>query len=131
MLIESEILCRRPGRSKKEVYYDRRRRRAGDVIINVTRLADEYPEFRPILDEAVEHLTQQTERTPESDRALVMAAIDLGAWTFEEIFDEVHFARAELQSILDELLDANLIVMAQHNEGDILGGRPKILYKPK
>lgn len=130
MLIESEILCR-PGRTKKEVYYDRRRRRAGDVITNVSRLADQYPEFRPILEIAVEHLTQQTERTPESDRALVMAAIDQGAWTFEEILDEVHFARSEVQAILDELLAANFIITTQHNEGDVLGGRPKILYKPK
>jgi len=130
MLIESEILCR-PGRSRKEIYYNRRQRRAGDVIKNVTRLAAEYPEFRRILDAAVEHLTEQTERTPESDRALVMAAIDLGAWTFEEIIDEVHFARSEVQSILDDLLERNLITATQQRESDILGGRPKILYQPK
>lgn len=130
MLIEREIVCR-PGRSRKEIYYDRRRRRAGAVITNVARLADLYPEFRPILNVAVEHLTEQTERTPESDRALVMAAIDQGAWTFEEIIDEVHFARSEVQSILDELLELNLIKATQRKEGDILGGRPKILYQPK
>jgi len=109
---------------------DRRRRRAQLLISRLNRLADSYPEFRRSLDGAIEDLQTQTNRTPESDRALILSAIHLGAWTVDELLDEVGFSRPETQTILDELLAANVIFVSQRNEGDRLGGRPKKLYMP-
>ena len=108
-----------------------RQQRARILIKRVTRLAGQFPEFGRLVDCFLDDLEHQANRTPETDRQLVLSAIHHGAWTMEDLESETNLTRAEIQRILDALLAARIIIDGgRHNEKNSNGGRPKRLYLP-
>lgn len=110
--------------------HQRRCKRARDLAKRLSKLVISYPEFRAILEDPLEHLEHQASRTPESDRSLVLNAIHTGAWTIKEICNETRLARPELQTILDALVAAKIVIIGKRKEKNPTGGPPTLLYLP-
>lgn len=108
----------------------KRRSRALLLIARLKKLTKSFPEFQRILDEALEELSIQANRTPKADRAIVLRAIHTGAWTIKEIIAETRLSRCETQAIIDRLLKAKIIIKSGRNSENSLGGRPEHLYIP-
>jgi hypothetical protein len=101
-----------------------RRQRAKALARRLKKLAQNFPEFSPILADPLFFLKTH------SDRALVLHAIHDGAWAMEDLRRETKLPRGEIQKLLDALVAAQIIITVASKEKNPVGGRPKILYLP-
>lgn len=118
-----------PLPTETDVTTKRRRERAERVIVRLNRICKDFPEFRRIMLEPIEQMHEQAERTPETDRQLVLAAVHLGAWIVNEIQSETNLSRRQVQRHLDNLVE-NKIVITTTRPADGREGRPETLYLP-
>jgi hypothetical protein len=109
----------------------RKSRRAKLLVGWLEPLTLAFPEFRPILQRSIKELKQEARRNQESDRHLVLAAINAGSWTVDDILDELPtMKRKPLQQILDYFVGQKAVFTDIRKSKESLGGRPQTLYLP-
>lgn len=69
----------------------------------LTRLEQKFPDFSRQLEPAIEAVIFQARRDKQSDKDLVLSALEAGCWVIEEIATETGLSRWDTQKILDEL----------------------------
>lgn len=104
--------------------HQKRRQRARALARRLTTLAKHFPEFSHLIEDPLLVLQYQ------SNRALVLHAIHTGAWTIEAITRETRLSRQKVQTVLDALVHAKIILTAPCKEENTNGGRPRLLYFP-
>ena len=120
-----------PPRSNSAQACKRKSRRAQLLIGWLEPLRLAFPEFNPILQGSIHQLKHEAKRNPESDRQLVLNAIHAGAWTIDDITDELPLIkRKPLQKILDSLVASKTVFTDIRKPKEALGGRPQTLYLP-
>lgn len=108
----------------------KKQRRARELICWLRPLELQFPEFRAIIQEAIEDLHHEAARNPEADAQMVLRAIHSGLWSITDLLDELPIKRKALQAILDHFLQNQTVIRKVPEVRSDLGGRPEALYLP-
>lgn len=121
---------KRPAQPRQRVS-EARRGRGKELLQELLNLESNYGEFSRQLTPAIDALRHECERTRDSDRDLVLFAIEEGCYTQAEIMRRTGLSSWDVRKILEELEDADIVeVSRQRRPGcDNQVGVPVLLYQ--
>jgi phosphoenolpyruvate carboxylase len=93
---------------------------AGTALALVTllnELARAHPAYSRFLSEAAEKVRRQSERSPQEDARLILAAVREGYSTVAEIEEETRIPRAEIYPLLAALVHAGTVEVSRRITG--------------
>jgi len=112
------------GSSPTATPHQIRRQRARALAKHLATLARHFPEFQHLIEDPLLLLQHQ------SNRALVLHAIHMGAWKVREIQTETKLPLTEIQRLLKTLVESKIIFTTTRKDQNEEGGRPTVLYLP-
>jgi hypothetical protein len=88
-------------------------RRAKEAIQELEGWIDRFPEFEEIARQTIKSIRRQARRTPQSDRDKVLAVFEraITALTLEDVADDAGLPHKDVQTILEEFVNADIIEM--------------------
>jgi hypothetical protein len=79
------------------------------LLSALSHLNRRFPDFRRDLQDVSDRVRWRLSRTPETDRQLILSAIDIGCFTLADLLEELELSEAEIKSHLDAMLQDGLL----------------------
>jgi hypothetical protein len=99
------------------------------LLSALSHLNRRFPDFRPDIQDTLERVRWRLSRTPETDRQLILAAVEAGCYTLADLVEEIELTEAEIKLHLEAMLrDGTLERRVEGRRGSTNKGHRTYIY---